>query len=133
MHKIRICLFTTLLLLLMGGCMKAPINGDLDGQWEVMSVTPVPANIVINERLFYNFSLQVCDLTYYGALFTHGNINYTGETLWIDFPLVKSEKGVETLKQYGVLTNPVCFNVEFKDKHHLTLYNEDSVVELVKH
>ncbi|MCH5238633.1 MAG: lipocalin-like domain-containing protein [Muribaculaceae bacterium] len=125
--------FTLLLLLLPISCTKAPINGALDGQWEVVEVSPTPTEIIIDQRLFYNFSLQVCDLTYYGSLFTQGNMVYTGETLWLEFPFVRKEKDIQTLKQYGILTNPVTFNVEFKDKHHLILYNDDSTVELVKH
>lgn len=117
----------------MPACQKAPINGALDGQWEVKEVYPQPEVIIIDERLFYNFSLHVCDLTYYGALFTQGNMQYDGETLWLEFPFAKNEKEILALKQYGILSNPVSFNVDFSDKHHLTLSNDDSVVVLVKH
>ncbi|MCH5224943.1 MAG: lipocalin-like domain-containing protein [Muribaculaceae bacterium] len=119
--------------ILFSGCQKAPINGDLDGQWEVMEVTPPPVEIVIDQRLFYNFNLHTCDLTYYGALFTQGNMRYDGETLWLEFPFSSHENFDLTLLQYGIHSNPVTFNVNFTDSHHLTLYNEDSTVVLIKH
>ena len=98
-----------------------------------MSVTPAPPEIIIDERLFYNFSLNVCDLTYYGALFTHANLRYNGETLTLDFPFVKTENDKLALKQYGIYSDPVTFEVKFSDSHHLTLSNEQSTVVLVKH
>lgn len=130
----KFCTITILFLFVfLGGCQKAPINGALDGQWEVVEVYPQPEEIIIKERLFYNFSLKVCALTYYGALFMNGNMEYDGETLWLHFPFARTEEQELTLRQYGILSNPVIFNVDFKDSHHLTLWNEDSRVVLVKY
>ena len=127
-------ILSVLLAVLLFGCQKSPINGRLDGQWEVMQVDP-KASAIINQRIFYNFSLHVCQLTYYGSggLFLSGNIKYDGDTLWIEFPKADSEKTVKTLRQYGILTNPVSFDVEFKDNHTLLLTSNESTVMLVKH
>lgn len=50
-------------------CQKAPINGNLDGQWEVVEVNPHPEVEILDQRLFYNFYRHVCQLTYYGGFF----------------------------------------------------------------
>ena len=114
-------------------CTKSPINGDLDGQWEVMDVYPSPSVNIIPERLYYNFSLHVCMLSYYGGTFLFANMVYDGDTLILDFAEDKNEEDILALQQYGILTNPVTFKVKYTDKHHLTLYNDQSEVILVKH
>lgn len=137
--KNRKIILSYLLVFLLGflaeGCQKEPINGALDGQWEVIEVMPQPETIVIEKRLFYNFSLHVCALTYYEALFMNGNMDYdqSKQTLWLEFPYADSESDILALRQYGILSNPVTFHVDFKDKHHLTLTNQDATVVLVKH
>lgn len=113
-------------------CQKQPINGNLDGQWEVMEVTPKPTVDLVQNRLFYNFSLHVCQLTFYGDYFLDGEIVYDGQTLWINFPysLDPYQKGV--LTQYGITSNPVTFSVDFPDKKTLILSNDDTTVVLRK-
>ena len=130
-YKLYLCI-PLLFLCFLSAC-KTPINGWLDGQWEVMNVSPVPQVEIIDQRLFYNFNLHVCDLTYYGGMFSAANLQYDGETLSLQFPYATSENSILTLRQYGILSNPVVFNVEFKDKHNLILFNEESTVVLKKH
>ena len=112
-------------------CQKAPINGDLDGQWQVVEVTPKPAQVNIQQRIYYNFSLHVCSLSYYGGTLAYANMRYSGDELYLDFPSLEGNESL-TLRQYGILSNPVVFNVKFTDRHHLILSNDESVVMLVK-
>lgn len=107
-------------------CQKAPINGNLDGQWEVMEVNPEPQRVVDN-RLFYNFYLHVCQLTFYGDFFLDGNIRYNDKTLWIEFPYELDEYQISVLKQYGIEENPITFEVDFPSKNKMVLttaYNQ---------
>lgn len=113
-------------------CQKAPINGDLDGQWEVIEVNPEADHIEVDARLFYNFYLHVCQLTYYGGYFLDGDMTFNGETLWIDFPYELNDWQLITLKQYGINENPVVFDVEFPSKNRMILKNEDVVITLKK-
>lgn len=113
-------------------CQKAPINGDLDGQWEVMEVEPEPMETNIPTRIYYNFSLHVCALSYYGGTFAFANMTYTGDELYLDFPSIKDHERI-TLRQYGILSNPVNFKVTFSGKKNLVLSNDKSTVVLVKH
>ena len=124
---------TILTALLLGGCTKAPINGNLDGQWQVVEVIPKPSEEIIGERIYYNFSLHVCMLSYYGGTFLFANMEYDGETLYLDFAEDKTEEDAVALRQYGILNNPISFSVKFTDSHHLTLSSENSQVVLVKH
>lgn len=113
-------------------CQKTPINGDLDGQWQVMSVTPEPEERPIEERLYYCFNLHVCNLTYYGGVFTSGNIQFDDKTLYLDFPYADSHLSIRRLRQYGIDENPITFSVEHLDKKSLILRHGDTVVTMRK-
>lgn len=124
---------TVLFVLLMPtSCEKAPINGDLDGQWQVMSVTPEPTDKPIEERLYYCFYLHVCQLTYYDGVFTEANMKFDGKTLYLDIPYADSEGNDIKLRQYGINENPITFTVEHLDKKSLILRHGDTVVTMRK-
>lgn len=132
-NKISLSFIAVLILLpTLFACTKTPINGNLDGEWEVMEVYPEPPKAEEEVRLFYNFSRNVCQLTVYGGSFTLGNMTYDGETLWLNFPFISTPLQETQLKRYGILTNPVTFNVEFDGKNRMILSNEDSVIILRK-
>lgn len=122
----------TLMTIHMGSCQKSPINGDLDGQWQVMDVIPAPPDTIIPERLYYCFALHVCQLTKYGGGFTTGNMLYEGNRLWLEFPHAGSIISQQTLKQYGIYSNPVTFTVEHLDKKKLVLRDGDVTVTMRK-
>lgn len=114
-------------------CQKTPINGDLDGEWEVMEVYPEPpAWSQPDLRFFYNFSRNVCQLTVYGGSFTLGNLTYDDVRIDLYFPFIENENQELQLKQYGIYTNPVSFDVYFENKNRLILSNEESTVVLRK-
>lgn len=125
--------YPILFIILLLSCQKSPINGDLDGQWEVVEVYPEPEKVIIHERLYYNFYLHVCMLSYYGGTTAYANMNYNGETMVLDFKEQAPEGSLRALPQYGILINPVAFNVEFTSSHNMTLSNEESLIVLVKH
>lgn len=117
------------LILILPACQKASINGHLDGRWQVMEVTPDP-EIEGNERLYYSFYLHVCQLTYYGGVFTEANMNYIDNLLTLDFPYATNPEITKNLRKYGINSNPITFSVEFPDKDKLILRNGDTVVTL---
>ena len=121
-----------LISLFSGGCQRLAINGDLDGEWEVMEVDPKPPYTSENTRYFYNFSHHVCQLTVYGGVFTSGNLSYHDNTMGLDLPYIKTPEQKLRLKQYGIYTNPVSFNVYFEKKDRLILSNEDVTITLRK-
>lgn len=123
-----------ILLLAAGGCQKEPINGDLDGQWQVIDVTPQAPETIINERLYYCFSLHTVQLSYYGpGPWTSGNIlKYGDNTLVLEFPYADAYISIDKLKQYGIYSNPVSFTIEHLDKNRMTLRDGDVVISLRK-
>ena len=128
--KINIMLLMLAMAAVMGGCQKSPINGDLDGQWQVMQVEPTPP-MVFDHRMYYCISLHVCQLSMYdeGVLAT-GNLNYSGDTLKLDFRDFGTDHTDDLLRQFGINENPVVFKVEFPDKNKLILRSGDTVVTL---
>lgn len=120
------------ILIFLVSCQKTPINGNLDGEWEVMEVIPSPPDWGKETRLFYNFGHHVCQLTVYGGPFTLGNLAYNGEEMTLEFPFINTPVQELQLKQYGIFSNPVSFNVSFESKTRIILSNEESTVILRK-
>lgn len=133
MKFIKQIIFILILSPFLYSCQKAPINGDLDGQWEVVDVIPAPEHIIIQERLYYNFYLHTCMLSYNGGTTAYAKMAYNGETMTLDFIELTPEGNFEWAQQYGIVTNPISFDVSFQDSHHLILSNNDVTVVLVKH
>lgn len=124
--------FAFIAIIFFNQCQKAPINGDLDGQWEVIEVNPKPEDTIIEERLFYNFSRHVCQLVYYEGYFLTGNMNFDGDNLWIEFPGKLNEREKKILRQYGIDGNPVVFEIESLNKKRLKMRDGEITVSLIK-
>ena len=121
------------LLLGSGSCQKASINGDLDGRWQIMEFEKAGVvENVKNEQLYYNFYMHVCNLSYYGAIFTEANLTYDKSTLTLQFPYINSEEAEQKLKSYGIYSNPVTFHVEHLSKGKLILKEGDLIITLRK-
>lgn len=115
------------------GCRKMPVNGDLDGQWQVMDVYPAPEEEIIKERLYYCFSLHTCQLSAYDmGVWRSGKLIYDNDYLYLDFPDSDSPEIAATLKQFGIFNNPVKFQVEYIDKNKLILKDGEVTVSLRK-
>lgn len=115
------------------GCQKAPINGDLDGQWQVMTVEPEAPETIITERMYYCFSLHTCQLSMYGSgIWASGNIVFNNNLLTLDFPDANSDLNIARLKQYGIYSNPVTFTIEHLDKNKLILRDGEVTISLRK-
>ena len=117
-----------------GGCQKSPINGDLDGQWQICEVTPTPQEEIIKRKLYYCFYMHTCQLTSPGYTFIRGNFTYDGNTIMIDFPSYddEPESTIATMRQYGIYSNPVTFNIKFLDSEKLIIENPDATITLRK-
>ena len=76
--------------------------------------------------------MHVCSLSYFGGIFTEGNLKYEGNELWMQFPHIVTITNIEILKDYGIFSNPVTFSVEYIDKNKLILKDGDEIVTLRK-
>lgn len=135
-HLLTIQVFLSLVIVwIFSSCQKSPINGDLDGQWQIVSVEPEVTPALINSKLYYCFSLHVCQLTYYdNGIVGTGNMKYDSETssLYLDFPYLKTDYSMSILKQYGIYENPVTFTIEHLDSKSLVMRDGETVVTLRK-
>lgn len=116
-------------------CQKSPINGKLDGQWQVMTVEPEPPEILLKNRLYYCFNLHICQLTTYGdGAVATGNMIYDQDTqtLEVSFPNISTPREIALLKQYGIYENPVTFIIEHLDSKTLKMRDGETVVTLRK-
>lgn len=126
-------IFLILVTLMSTGCQKSPINGDLDGQWQVMTVEPAAPESIIQDRLYVCISLHTCQLSIYGTgIWTAGNMSYVNDKLTMEFPNANSPESISKLKQYGIYRNPVTFTIDRLDKDKLILTDGDVVVTLRK-
>lgn len=115
-------------------CQKSPINGYLDGQWQIMSVEPeTEAPSGFDTRLYYCFSRHVCQLSIPGKVWITGNMSLSENSLTISFPQELSEGDYDALKQYGITSNPTTFLIEKKDNKAILLKSTDFTVTLRKY
>ena len=122
-----------LIILFLSGCNKKSINGDLDGRWQIMEIERNGVSeYVKDQQLYYNFYLHVCNLSWYGFFYTDGNMKYEDKTLWLQFPYINTPQGIEKLKDYGIYSNPVTFQVELLTKSKLILKEGDLIITLRK-
>lgn len=113
-HKPRAYAVIAILTIILGslsGCRKAPINGDLDGQWQITRIEYPDGTIATPESKYICFSLHVVQLTTPGEPDIHGNMRYEGDTLTLDFPYDNTEERLLTLYQWGIASNPTTFHI----------------------
>lgn len=119
--------------ILLAGCQKDSINGNLDGRWQILEIeNGGKVSQVKDEQLYYSFYLHVCELSFYGGSFTQGNLKYDGRTVWMQFPYIQTTNGKEKLKEYGIFSNPVEFTVEYLDRNVMILKDKDVIINLRK-
>lgn len=121
------------LLAVIGGCQKSSINGDLDGMWQVVDVSPEPDNQETTEKLYYNFQLHTCGLSYYGGNLTNGNMIYDGNRLTLSFPNANTEELICALRRYGINENPITFTIETLDRKNLVMTSDGVTVIMRKY
>lgn len=114
-------------------CQKSSINGDLDGRWQVMEIIVDDHSYnAKDQQLYYNFYLHVCNLSYYGGVYTEGNLDYDGSNLKISFPYLEYGEPTANLKRFGIYSNPVEFTILSIDKKRLVIESDESIVILRK-
>ena len=120
------------LLICINSCQKSPINGDLDGQWKVIEVSPQPLKHTIDADLYYCFYMHTCMLTYYEGITFAGNFIFEDDTIHIDFPYASSDADMEILNQYGINSNPVNFTIELLNNKRMILHDGETTISLIK-
>lgn len=133
--NIRNILTLPLFMIFLGlcNCTKAPMNGHLDGRWQILEIEENgQVRNVKDDQLYYNFYMHVCALSYYGNYLTEANMRYENDEIWLQFPYVQTPEGYERLKSYGIYSNPVTFNVEYLSRSKLIMKEGDVIITLRK-
>lgn len=135
----RILLGFTLILCvsLFGACRKTPINGDLDGHWQIMSVEWVSDGSDVSPllRSYICINLHIMQLRNVslsedpGSVFS-GNMYYdkAESKITVDFPYNTSPNQVDQLHPWGIYTNPVTFDIVKLDGKQLVLRTPETFI-----
>ena len=126
-----------LMLTAFGSCRKAPINGKIDGQWQIMSVEWLEDGRDLTPllRSYIDINLHVMQLRnvaqaeYAGSLYS-GNMVYdkTASTITVDFPYNLEGTALLALQPWGIYTNPVTFEIIKLDGKQLILKTPQTLV-----
>lgn len=109
-HIIISAVAAILLLTLFTGCRKAPVNGKLDGMWQVMDIEYADGTRAkVDYQAYYCIELHVVQLR--GLSGQTGNLHYADSKLTMDFPYADTEAKMRPLKNYGIEENPQVFDI----------------------
>ena len=117
-----------LLLLMASACGKMPINGDLDGRWQIMKIEYASGEEEVPERAYYSVALNTINLMKVGVSNQTGNMEYTGDSLFVVMPISK----VEDLLPFGMNGTEQRFGVKELTSNHLVLQSDYARLEFRK-
>ena len=117
-----------LLLLMAGACGKMPINGDLDGRWQIMKIEYASGEEEVPERAYYSVALHTINLMKVGVSNQTGNMEYTGDSLFVVMPISK----VEDLLPFGMNGTEQRFGIKELTSKHLVLQSDYARLEFRK-
>lgn len=112
------------------GCRKAPINGDLDGQWQVMTIDFADGTSSQPDRVYYAIYLHTVQLHAVSGSGATGNMTYDRDasTLYFDFPYAAPG----TLKRYGISGSSVKFDILKLTSKILVLQSDEAMITFRK-
>lgn len=132
MKKILSLIIPALLVFVLAGCHYHNINGDLDGQWQLMSVDLPDGTQQTPQQVYYCFFMHTANVTSTSQGSAVANMTYDkhARTLALEFPY----KG--TLSPWGLPDAPctVKFTINKINRKHLvmTLDGTEAVMTLRK-
>ena len=117
-----------LLLLMAGACGKMPINGDLDGRWQIMKIEYASGEEEVPERAYYSVALHTINLMKVDVGNQTGNMEYTGDSLFVVMPISK----VKDLLPFGMNGTEQRFGVKELTSKYLVLQSDYARLEFRK-
>lgn len=139
-NKIFFCialLFGIVTLISLPSCRKAPINGKLDAQWQIMKIEHIEDGVeqIPALRTYVDINLHVVNLRNVtqsenaGAVIA-GNLNYDKDaaTVTMDFPYNTEGGKLLALQSWGIYSNPVVFHIVKLDGKQLILKSSESII-----
>ena len=99
-------------------CRKGGINGDLDGQWRVITIENyVNGDITEPQNVFYCFYLHTVNLTA-PSVVAAGKMTYSGNSLSLECPYNNDNI---SLSRWGIFTSETIFKIERLNSSHLII------------
>ena len=117
MDTMKRYMIAILLMLIVGACGKMPINGDLDGRWQIMKIEYASGEEETPERAYYSVALHTINLMQVGVTSQTGNMEYTGDSLFVEMPVSK----IENLLPFGMNGTEQRFGVKELTSKQLVL------------
>ena len=128
MDTMKRYIIAVLLILIVSACGKTPINGDLDGRWQIMKIEYASGEEETPERAYYSVALHTINLMQVGVTSQTGNMEYTGDSLFIEMPVSK----IEDLLPFGMNDTKQRFGVKELTSKHLVLQSDYARLEFRK-
>ncbi|WP_309568344.1 lipocalin-like domain-containing protein [Parabacteroides faecis] len=128
MDTMKRYIIAVLLILIVSACGKTPINGDLDGRWQIMKIEYASGEEETPERAYYSVALHTINLMQVGVTSQTGNMEYTGDSLFVEMPVSK----IEDLLPFGMNGTEQRFGVKELTSKHLVLQSDYARLEFRK-
>ena len=128
MDTMKRYIIAVLLILIVSACGKTPINGDLDGRWQIMRIEYASGEEETPERAYYSVALHTINLMQVGVTSQTGNMEYTGDSLFVEMPVSK----IEDLLPFGMNDTKQRFGVKELTSKHLVLQSDYARLEFRK-
>ena len=128
MDTMKRYIIAVLLVLIVSACGKTPINGDLEGRWQIMKIEYTSGEEETPERAYYSVALHTINLMQVGGTSQTGNMEYTGDSLFVVMPI----STVENLLTFGMNGTEQRFGVKELTSKHLVLQSDYARLEFRK-
>lgn len=109
-------------------CRKMPENGDLDGQWQIMSIEYNDGTMSNPKGMYYCLFRSVVNLTSRTHATQSGNLHYKDRKLTLSMPYSTAAM----LEPWGMNSAETTFSVKQLSKDKMTLESDYSLIELRK-
>jgi hypothetical protein len=105
------------ILLTMEACEKIPINGKLDGRWQLMNIEYPNGTSESPERTYYSVQLHMINLYKVGGANLYGTFAHEDDSLHI----VMRQTVKEAVKSFGINDTIVSLGVETLTSNRMIL------------
>lgn len=105
-----------------------PENGDLDGQWQILSIEYSDGSIIQPKGYYYCLFRSVVNLTSRTNAIQSGNLTYKDRKLSLSMPYSTAEQ----LKPWGIDNVETTFDVKQLSGSKMTLQSDYALIELRK-
>lgn len=129
MKTVKFILISICLLVVAGGCDKKPINGKMDGRWQLMTIEYNDGKIEECQRIYYSIQLYQVEISNkggYGKTFM-GHFSYTDKVVMGEFRYRGNEEveaNEQDLKVFGLNERITHFRIEKLSRKKMILKSD---------